>query len=253
MAISAVHYSVVHDLHSQGRLPRGGAILELGEANWYGDLDPKTLAHDIDELVPDPPRRDELRRRLDVALAFQGEQSKFDVAKVFYDIFYAPSDVQAIDLQGAEGAHRLDLNAPVTLEGRFDVTINHGTAEHIFNIAQVFATAHDYTKPGGMMMHEGPFTGWVDHGFYSFQPTLFFDLAAANGYHDVSVYVEDLVARKATRLHSPEAIHEAAQADGFPANAMLLVILHKSDDERPFEFPVLGCHKRMRAGGDFDE
>lgn len=32
------------------------------------------------------------------------------------------------------------------------------------------------------MVHGLPWTGRIDHGFYNFRPTLFFDIAAANGY-----------------------------------------------------------------------
>jgi hypothetical protein len=31
-----------------------------------------------------------------------------------------------------------------------------------------------------------PFLGWVDRGFFNFQPTFYWDLAEANGYHVVA-------------------------------------------------------------------
>lgn len=41
------------------------------------------------------------------------------------------------------------------------------------------------------MMHGMPLSGWVDHGFYSFNATFYWDLAAANGYEiDLALYTE---------------------------------------------------------------
>lgn len=39
------------------------------------------------------------------------------------------------------------------------------------------------------MIHGMPFHGWIDHGFYCFQPTFYWDLAAANRYEPLKVYV----------------------------------------------------------------
>ena len=36
------------------------------------------------------------------------------------------------------------------------------------------------------MLHCMPFLGWVDRGFFNFQPTFYWDLAEANGYHVVA-------------------------------------------------------------------
>src|SRR5207253_2432277 len=94
----------------------------------------------------------------------------FDLVKIFYEIYFDPTETQAIDFDGTSQAHRLDLNRPIVLNRRFEVVINHGTSEHIFNIAQVFETMHDLTVPGGLMIHESPFTGWIDHGFYNLHP-----------------------------------------------------------------------------------
>jgi hypothetical protein len=70
----------------------------------------------------------------------------------------------------------------VDLDRQFHVVINSGTAEHVFNACQFFKTVHERTFPGGLMIHAFPFVGWLDHGFYNFNPTLIADLAAANQY-----------------------------------------------------------------------
>src|SRR6185436_17552616 len=117
------------------QLPRGGTLLEIGEANWYGDAAPDFTCRDGENL--------------------------FAVAKDFYADLFAPSHVVFIDGNGTDDALRYDLNHPLP-EGSlyratgdygeaFDVVINHGTAEHIFNIAQVFATMHDRCELNGLL------------------------------------------------------------------------------------------------------
>lgn len=76
-----------------------------------------------------------------------------------------------------------DLNRPLDpFPGTFDVVTNYGTAEHVFNLAQVWATIHDLAKPGGWIATEQPTQGHVDHGFVCVQPTMIRDMAAANGW-----------------------------------------------------------------------
>ena len=42
--------------------------------------------------------------------------------------------------------------------------------------------AHTLCKVGGVMLHVLPFVNYLNHGFFSFNPILFHDLAAANSY-----------------------------------------------------------------------
>ncbi|HTM54669.1 MAG TPA: hypothetical protein VL175_11605 [Pirellulales bacterium] len=243
MAISATHYHLIRDLFEHGLLPRGQALLEIGEANSY-DIDPATLTEDINRFVGDAATRAWLVSRLQAVAAGQGEFDKFEIAKIFYEVFFAPSERQAIDFEGTPSAHRLDLNEPVSLERRFGIVINHGTAEHVFNIAQVFRTMHEYTLPGGMMIHESPFTGWIEHGFYNLQPTLFYDLAHFNEYLVLGMFVQDLTNRTILQIRERDEIYEYIKARQFPENSMLFTVLVKSPHERPFQIPIQGYYRQ---------
>jgi hypothetical protein len=59
---------------------------------------------------------------------------------------------------------------------------NNGTGEHLFNQAAVFENCHNLCEAGGVMLHQLPFSGWWNHGFFCIQPVLFVDLARANDY-----------------------------------------------------------------------
>src|SRR5579863_2404530 len=109
MAISTTHYCILRDMFEHGLLPSGGALLELGEANWYGDVDPASLVDDIRRLESDAARRDALVARLSELIQRKEHFYLFHVAKVVYDLFFSPSLVQSIDFEGTESAMKLDL------------------------------------------------------------------------------------------------------------------------------------------------
>ncbi len=83
-----------------------------------------------------------------------------------------------------EADHVFDLNLPVPshLHNKFDVIVDMGTTEHIFNLPQVLKNLHDMLKVGGRVIHMLPSSNWVDHGFYMFSPTLFHDYYSANNW-----------------------------------------------------------------------
>ena len=181
MAISVIEYQLMRTLQEQALFPRGGDLLEIGEANWYGDISLDLLRADIARFAA-PERQAELLAALQAASARGDGLASWDIAKVFWHAFLAPASITAIDFDGTEIAHKLDLNQPIDIGQRFDIVHNAGTLEHVFDIAQAFRNIHNLTRPGGFMIHHAPFVGWVDHGFYALQPTLFWDLAEANGY-----------------------------------------------------------------------
>ena len=90
---------------------------------------------------------------------------------------------QSIDIEG--GDITIDLNAgtvPEQYRGAFDIAINAGTTEHVANQGNAFATIHDLTRVGGLMYHQVPASGNINHGFFGYQPKFFHRLAKANDY-----------------------------------------------------------------------
>jgi hypothetical protein len=207
MAITATSYELLKSLP----IARGSSLLEIGEANWYGDLDPTSCGL---------PKGD-----------------GFETAKAFYRQWFAPAKLAAIDAHGTPAALKLDLNATIALGERYDVVFNNGTAEHIFNIANVFSVMHEHCNADGWIIHDAPFTGWIDHGFYNLQPTLFYDLASANGYEIHKVAIHEMRSRQIIEIHGRD--HIAALTP--PKNAMLFVAYRKRS-ETGFLCPVQGYY-----------
>ena len=185
MAITKVHYAFLKHLRQKNLIPTFDSILEIGEQNWYGDLPPEILFKDIKQFC-DNSVQEELIIKLDSHIKnYPYDDFLFDVAKIFYQIFFRPKTLHSIDLHGTSRSMRLDLNREHKLEIKYDCIINLGTAEHIFNVAQLFRSIHEWIKIDGLFIHNLPMSGEIDHGFYNFHPTFFWDLSYINKYENI--------------------------------------------------------------------
>lgn len=82
---------------------------------------------------------------------------------------------QSMDLFGSEGAtivHDLNEPVPTALRNRFNLIIDGGTLEHIFDIRMALENVLAMLRPGGTVIHISPVSGWDNHGFYSINPKL---------------------------------------------------------------------------------
>ena len=246
MSISSIEYKLFRDLKKSGILPKKPHVLELGEANWYGDVPIGQLLKDVRLEISDAARckalEEELRRLAEIYDSGDSDKSLWAIAKIFFEVFLDFESITAIDLGGMEAALKLDLNKPVELDRQFDVTINFGTAEHILNIAQFFWTVHDLTRDGGLMMHGAPFQGWTDHGFYNIQPTFYVDLALANSYEIGALLYAETDPVKLVQLRGREQIIGMAQENKFGANAMVYGVFKKPSAARTFQIPMQGYY-----------
>lgn len=155
MALTKADVELWKRLKALNAIPPKPRVLEIGEANWWGDV----------------PRAG-------------WEASPWRAAKDFYLEVLDYESIVAVDLQGPT-ALQLDLNQPLSIPGTFHIVINSGTAEHVFNQHQLFQTIHDCTGCGGLMVHAAPWQGWLHHGFFTYQPEFWCSLANANGYEPV--------------------------------------------------------------------
>lgn len=79
----------------------------------------------------------------------------------------------------------LDLNfdtIPDHMRRHYDIVFNFGTTEHIFNQWNCFEFVHEALKLGGVVYHQLPASGYLDHGYYCYTPLFFREMAQANGY-----------------------------------------------------------------------
>jgi len=112
------------------------------------------------------------------------ENEKFTTKDFLLALGY--SDYNSIDINGAENSFQFDLNEDLfefyKFKEVYDLVINNGTGEHIFNQYALFKNIHNLTNTNGIMLHILPFIDWINHGFYNYNPIFFADLAASNQY-----------------------------------------------------------------------
>jgi SAM-dependent methyltransferase len=85
--------------------------------------------------------------------------------------------------EGADIIH--DLNKPVTtdLANRFDVVIDGGSLEHVFNFPTAIASLMTMVRIGGRLFMTTPANNLCGHGMYQFSPELMFRIfAPENGF-----------------------------------------------------------------------
>lgn len=232
MAITTADVLIWQRLRDEGKLPKQPSILEIGEGNWYGDYPLDQLA----ELAgPDVRRLYESRD--------DDPEWLFKMAELFYRSVLGATWQFAIDLDGTGKAVRLDLNYPVFLDAGpdYDIVINTGTAEHVWNVAQVFRTCHEACKTGGLMFHcLPPFRGWIDHGFWNINPTAILDLEAANGYERLACMYFEVQPPRVVWLEDPmKDLHKMARARELGDNALLYVVW-KRTSASTFRVPMQG-------------
>jgi SAM-dependent methyltransferase len=152
----------------------------------------------------------------------------------------------AIDIDGSTGSIPLDLNfddAPAAERGRYDLVTNFGTTEHVANQLNAFEIIHDLTAPGGVMIHQVPAQGMLNHGLINYNFKFFWMLGRSNGYKFVHV---DFTPAQAS-YQTPENISEfVARGDPTVINRMrsyrtvdvgILVVMVKTFDI-PFVPPL---------------
>ena len=101
----------------------------------------------------------------------------------------------AIDIDRSPHVIRLDLNfddVPHRFQGKFNLVTNFGTTEHVANQVQAMKVIHDLTAVGGVMIHNLPAQGYMNHGLINYNPKFFWMLARSCRYHwyDMQIAVD---------------------------------------------------------------
>ena len=89
----------------------------------------------------------------------------------------------SVDINGLDGALRLDLRKPLKL-GQFDMVTNFGCSEHVVdNQEAVWRNIHEAVKINGVLICMCPMPGdWWWHGIHYPHMAFYEQFAAKNGY-----------------------------------------------------------------------
>lgn len=95
------------------------------------------------------------------------------------------ADIEYIDIVPNLASIVYDLNQPgitSVISKKYDLVLDGGVMEHVFDVRHVFLNATDIVKNDGYIIHILPGNNTFEHGFYQFSPTLFNDYYSANRY-----------------------------------------------------------------------
>lgn len=138
-----------------------------------------------------------------------------------------------IDIHRSRGPERIvDLNEPLAtdLVGRFDIVLDPGTLEHVFNIGQGFKNVQAACRKGGAIIHENPLA-MVNHGFWNISPTTYHDFYGESG--DEVVFLAQTYGnvndKKLARIDYPYARFKPE-----PNASIMAIVERQSDRQTPW-------------------
>lgn len=239
MAITYPEYKAYEFVSEYVPFPERPDILEFGEATVLG-ISPQML---VEWCAGRLTRFSDAEIAAFAALPPEDETTGFALAKMFYQALFGYRSYTSIDLHGTQTSLCIDLNKPFDLKQQFDVCINNGTSEHIFNQYQFFLSMHEHTRLNGLMIHLTPTFGWYDHGLFHPQPGMFQDLAAANGYKEEMILI--FSRRNLVKIGSVNDFYGMVDSLGDMQHANIMVVLRKMAD-RPFVVPMQGYYASGR-------
>jgi SAM-dependent methyltransferase len=172
-------------LNEHKRRPFSGRVLQIGRQDIYFSYEdmegcaralgvtlrrPAQIVHRPNEWMPNVKTIDDVT--MFKALGFDEVQS-----------------IDASDYENPNYVHDFNLPIPESLHGQFDVVVDGGSLEHVFNVPMALANICSLLKVGGRAVHHAPTHNFVDHGFYQLSPTLFTDYYEANHFTDLEGYL----------------------------------------------------------------
>lgn len=142
---------------------------------------PKVLSLGIPEIfAPAGHLPEEFKVTDEPTILRHGGQQPYDGVKVLRE--HLKLDIKFLEFK--DGEH-IDIVGDMNYEGTlakdtYDIVIDPGTFEHIFNVAYAFKACWQSLKVGGRILHSTP-VNRINHGLYSISPTAFKDYYEANG------------------------------------------------------------------------
>lgn len=98
--------------------------------------------------------------------------------------------IDASDFEGATIVHDLNRPVPDALRGKYELVIDGGTLEHVFDFPTALRGCLELPKLGGHFVMLSPANNQMGHGLYQFSPDLFYRvLSEENGYELLSLFL----------------------------------------------------------------
>jgi hypothetical protein len=130
-------------------------------------------------------------------------------------------ELQFMDSNPYEGADVIhDLNNPVpdSLKEKYDLVLDGGTLEHVFNFPIALKSVMEMVSVGGHAIFLAPTNNYPGHGFYQLSPELYYQaLSEENGYRvEQMLAIEDDLATSWILGRAPVALEAQRGAYEIP-------------------------------------
>lgn len=158
--------------------------------------------------------------------------------------------VTSIDFSAYEGATVIqDIGAPLQpgLAGKFDLAVDGGTLEHVFNFPVAIGNLMRLVKVGGAVYTQNPCNSLAGHGFYQFSPELMYRVFSEQNGFKISFVRISMAHRLSVEQTTGQHVYDVADpaksggrimlACKNPALMMSLAV--KQMEVEPFARPVL--------------
>jgi hypothetical protein len=120
---------------------------------------------------------------------------KNSYAEHFIKVFLGADTVSSLDYSKYEQCTVVhDMNCPVDKKWheKYDIVIDGGTLEHVFNFPVALANCMNMVKKGGSLFVFSMANNHMGHGFYQFSPELFYRaFQKQNGYKVDTMILEE--------------------------------------------------------------
>jgi hypothetical protein len=205
MGIAKIAYSLLAEL-KRDYPDLGGIVLQLGRQNVM--VNPIKIFDILNHFGIKSSIDLNLRDRSDVNDIFLFKSLGFDsVESIDFDDYEKPTYT-----------HDFNYPIPESFHEKYDAIYDGGTTEHIFNFPESLRNIYKMLKVGGVIMHASPSNDYVDHGFYAFSPTVFYDYYRANGFEIIKsciFEVKPLTNKCVVYEYNPEKANFSIPRNGF--------------------------------------
>jgi SAM-dependent methyltransferase len=143
--------------------------------------------------------------------------------------FLGAKEAAAVDRSDFEGAtllHDLNDRFPEKARGQFDLVVDGGTLEHIFNYPAALRNCLELLRVGGHFVTIAPASGQMGHGFYQFSPELFFRVfSAENGFAIRKIVLFDASKAEPAFFEVNDPAVTCQRSELFSSRPMLMILL----------------------------
>ena len=206
-------------------------------------------------------RKDELLK-LARAYNVKSEISKYswkDYADDFFKDFLGATDVLSIDhsdYQNCDVVH--DMNTPIDASqyNQYDVVIDGGACEHIFNFPVCIENMMKMVKPGGSLFIITTCNNMMGHGFYQFSPEVFYRIFDKSNGFAIKEVVLEMFPFPGPELSSGKKLYSVIDPDKVKKRVQLVtkspveIMVHavKTESKQIFEsYPIQSDYASRHA------